>query len=196
MLNRSDAYQIAIHLLLVVMALTVLGLVHKNRELQGRVAAPSQPPLVRGDTIAPVLVHNLDGRSELLDFSGTGREYMLFVFTTVCPACKENQSRWRSLYERFKGDYEIIGISLNEVSVSARYRESHALPFRVVVPEDIHGFARENKIYQVPFTAHVGSGGVVRSVWLGVLRDDYLDQFTALSEPVASRLVLASNVDF
>lgn len=179
-IHRFNAYTVSLHLLLVALALTVLGLAGENRDLQSPASIPSPPQLEAGATITPFSARDLDGQAELLSFTQSERERLLFVFTTVCSVCLENQPIWSSLYARARGEYDIVGISLNELEASLRYREANDLPFPVVVPDDIREFATENKISRVPLTVHIGRDGKVLGSWLGILSEDSLAQLTAI----------------
>jgi len=177
--KRFNGYLILIHVLLVALAATVLGLAQKNRDLQ-EPPASEQFQLREGETVAPFSAFDLEGHSSRIDFAQAERESLVFVFTTVCSACRANQANWHALYEQTKDHYEIVGISLNDVEATVRYREANALPFSVVVPEDIRAFTTAHKIDRVPLTLHLDRDGKVRSSWLGILTEDSMAQLAML----------------
>ena len=174
-----NVYQILIHVMLVALAVTVVGLTQKNRDLR-KPPAPEEAQLQQGAPLTAFSAFDLDGNSRLINFAQSDRDSLLFVFTTVCPACRENQPNWRMLYEQVKGRYEIVGISLNDIEATLEYQEVHDLPFPVVVPEDIRGFTTAHKIDRVPLTLQADHEGKVHSSWLGILNEDSLAQLTAM----------------
>ncbi len=91
------------------------------------------------------------------------------MFTTSCPACKENQAAWRSIYDRIDPKVEVVGISLDSIEATRLYREEYNLPFEVVVAKDPSAFTTDYKVPTVPTTLHISREGRVRGVWRGVL---------------------------
>ena len=174
--KRFDLYQILIHTMLVALAGTVVGLTHENRALREPSTA-EYDQLEQGDAFAAFPALDLESRSRFIDFKRSERETLVFVFTTVCPACRENQANWRMLYEEAEEHYDIVGISLNDLEATTEYREANDLPFPVVVPDDIRGFATTHKISQVPLTLRVDRDSRVHSARLGVLDEDSLAIF-------------------
>lgn len=140
-----------------------------------------QPQLEKGEMFAAFPAFDLESRPRLVNLVEDEQESLVFVFTTVCPACQENQTNWRKLYEQAQGRYEVIGISLNDIEATVKYREANDLPFPVVVPEDIRGFSSAYKIDRVPLTLQIDRDGRVRGSWLGVLDKDTLSQLPVLS---------------
>lgn len=175
-LRFAYGYQIFMHVLLVALAATVLALVAENRTLRHDLPAPSTAAptagLSAGDSMVAVSGQDLEGRAGEMTFTSGDREHLLFVFTTVCPACRENQSRWRELYERVGERVQITGISLNEVTATSEYKQAHDLPYPIFVAEDARSFATANKIDRVPFTVLLGKNGRVQETWLGALSDE------------------------
>ena len=163
--QRFDLYQVLLHTLLIGLAAMVVFLVRENRELRG-LDAPPPPQVAEGDRLEAVPVRDLAGGEETLRFAGAEKERLLFIFTTTCPVCVTNQDAWRTVYERANNRFDIVGVSLSPAEETLTYRNDKELPFRVVVPEDIRGFAMEHAS-QVPLTVRVGRDGVVRGTWLG-----------------------------
>ena len=176
--KRVSAYQVLIHITLVALAATVVGLTQRNQELR-------EPPPAEGDqldegsSIQAFSALSLEGSSQWVDFAQGDKETLVFVFTTVCPACQENQGNWRQLYEESKGQYDILGISLNDLEQSVEYRETNDLPYSVVIPEDVQAFTSDHQIYQVPLTIRLDREGKVRGSWLGILDKVSLAQLGA-----------------
>lgn len=181
----TDRYQLSLHVLLVALGAMVVALVAQNRALrQPSPAPPDSSPtagLLPGDSMVGASGQDLGGRAREMSFSSLEREQLLFVFTTVCPACRENQSRWRELYEAVGDRVEITGISLNEVADTVQYKEALDLPYPIFVPEDVRSFAMANKIDRVPFTVWLGKNGRVRETWLGALPEDTQHRLQSLN---------------
>ncbi|MCH9647588.1 MAG: redoxin domain-containing protein [Deltaproteobacteria bacterium] len=177
---RFNGYQVSLHLLLVLLGTVVIALFLENQSLR-RTTPEQAKKLVSGDTIAAVAGRDLDGGSRELAFEASEKERLLFVFTTVCPACKDNQKNWRALYEQALDRYEIVGISLSSLEATEVYRDTQGLPFPIVIPSDIQAFASDNLIQGVPYTIHLGRDGLVRQSWLGPLPEDAISELTVSS---------------
>lgn len=91
MRKRFNSYQILIHVSLVALAATVVGLTYENRSLR-EPPALERSQLENGETFAAFPAIDLESRSQLVDFAEDERESLIFIFTTVCPACRENQA--------------------------------------------------------------------------------------------------------
>ena len=81
----------------------------------------------------------------------------------------ENQAAWTSLYRRLEGRLGVVGISLSDPEATRAYRESHKLPFPVVVPADTKGFIRQYEVNLVSTTIRIDREGIVRDSWVGAL---------------------------
>lgn len=180
--KRFDTYAIFLHVVLVAMALLIARLAFENHQLK-------QPPVIAqlevGDTVAPVSVNTLDGEEQTLQWAGgAAKERLLLVFTTTCPACRDNQATWRSLHERLGESVDVVGISLDKPEATQVYRQDHALPFPVVIPKDLGSFSKSYEISAVPLTLHIGGDGQVKGTWLGSLSPE---QVTDLETNLADR---------
>ncbi|MCH9648873.1 MAG: peroxiredoxin family protein [Deltaproteobacteria bacterium] len=172
------SYQILIHGLLIALAVTVFGLVRENRELR-KPSILENASIEEGEVFPAFPAFDLKGESRLVDLTESKRGSLVFVLNTLCPACRENQASWRTLYEQEKDRYEILGISLDDIDSTAKYRQANDLPFSLVVPKDIPDFTTTHKIDRIPLTLQIDHNGEVHSSWLGVLTDDSLAQLTA-----------------
>lgn len=172
MAKRINLYQVSIHLLLIGLAVAVVTLANQNRELRAAPGLPTTAQLTVGEEIPPITVRDLEGNSQLLSFADSGKESLVLVFTTTCPACQQNQERWRSIYEVAGKDYDVVGLSLDDVGKTVSYKDVNRLPFRTLVAEDARDFALNNKVFEVPYTIHLDRDGRIRRSWLGVLSED------------------------
>ena len=171
-------YAIFLHAALVSLAATSLYGAHQNQQLRQQLY-PELVQLEVGERAKPVVIENLDGDSRLLAWDDADQDRLLLVFTTSCPACKQNQAVWKSLYRELSDDVEIVGISLDSPEVTRTYREAHDLPFEVVVAADREAFASAYEISVVPFTFHIAGDGRVQGVWRGMLSDAQLAEIEA-----------------
>ncbi len=182
---RVSGYQVVLHLLLTGLAALVVILVAENRELRApRSQAPAASPAA-GELLPAVEATDLEGREARLSFAGAGRETMLFVFTTSCPACKGNLPNWLELSQRFGDRYDIVGISLDSLPATRSYVRDQALPFAVFVATDPSRLRSEYGLPGVPETIHAGTDGRVRGSWLGVLPEGFSERFATETAEIA-----------
>lgn len=172
--RRVGWYSIALHIALVVLAVQVV--------IMSRPKAPPPPieAVAEGDTLEPMAVRALDGSERTLQPSG-GRDTLLLVFTTTCPACRENAPTWAELAARVGDDYEIVGLSLDDPEATRAYAAEQGFRFPIVVPRKVEGFARRHGIPAVPHTLWIGDDGAVRASWVGQLD---AEQVATLTTPV------------
>lgn len=184
----ARAYRVALHALVVLLAVQSLFLAYQNRQL--RAAQPSPAILAAGQTVPALALRGLDGVERKLAPGVLGRDHLLLVFTTTCQACALNQPAWRRLHEAVAGRAEVVGVSLDEVAATAAYRQARDLPFEVTVPVERADFAAALRVARVPLTVHLGGDGRVRGAWTGVLSDAVLSEirasFTRAGTPAAS----------
>ncbi len=171
-------YAIFLHFSLVALAATSLYGVHQNQQLRQQLN-PEIDQLEAGQRVEAVAVENLDGDPRLLTWEDNDRDRILLVFTTSCPACKQNQTAWQSLYRELGNDVDIVGISLDSPEATRAYREDLDLPFEVVMAVDREAFASAYEISVVPLTFHIAGDGLVKAVWTGVLSDAQLAEVEA-----------------
>ena len=176
---HSKIYTATLHVLLIALAALSLQLMAQNRALKNP-TIPEPPKLEVGQTVASQPVLGLDGGTESLGSNPEDpRDRVLLVYTTTCPACRENQQAWKSLYAEAGDRADIVGISLDGLEAARAYRDKHALPFPVRVPSDRDAFAQAFEVSAVPLTVHLSASGEVRGTWLGALGPDDLAALTA-----------------
>lgn len=175
-LKKINWYMVILHVFLVILAVQVLYLAKQNRDLQALMRPASMPGLEAGEEVAAVPVQEVDGTPQTLSFAGSDKETLLFVFNTTCPACKQNQTNWKELYQSVHDRYNVVGVSLHPQQQTQAYIEEHGLPFRVVLPENIENFAGAFKIQAIPQTIHIDRQGKVREVKVGALNQDSVAQ--------------------
>jgi len=179
--RKIDLYQMFLHLSLVVLAAVVVLMVMENRELRAP-AAGGVDAIAAGDQLPPIVARDLDGEAVELAFDGRERETLLLVFTTTCPACRENLPRWVDLWQRFQDRYDVVGVAIDGAEATRAYVREHSLPFPVFLPEEPEEFPRRYGIPGVPQTLLVGTDGRVEAARLGSIADGFLDHLGPAAE--------------
>jgi hypothetical protein len=161
-------YNVTLHVLLAVFAISVLLLASENRRLK---AAPSADLLAAGDPLPTVLVNELDGSVSELSFDSQGQETIAMFFTTTCGICQDNLGNWLDLYERLGADHNFVAIGLDHPEAVRTYAARKSLPFRVVTPVNRPEFVEQFKVRGVPQTVLASADGRIRKIQRGRLRD-------------------------
>lgn len=175
---RRSAYSIFLHLSLLVLATTTVLLARQNRQLFHRLD-PEIPQLQVGATLGPIEALLMNHQPLDLTWKERPNERLLLVFTTSCPACLENQERWKALHALMDDNVELIGLSLDDPTTTAAYVETLSLPFDVVSVADRQRFLTEVEIPVVPFTIHADRTGRVLGAWSGALSNIQLEEIDA-----------------
>ena len=179
MARKFDAYFISLHIALVALCVVTVLLAIDNRRLKQPASGgfDAGGPVV-GQSVQPVPWETLDGGQQTLELAGGERDSLLLVFTTECPACRENQTAWRGLHQEVGNDVEVVGISLSALDDTRTYRDTHQLSFPVGVPTDPGSFASQLAITGVPMTIRVGADGRVQGSWSGILSKQQISEVT------------------
>ncbi len=162
-------YSVFLHGMLIVFAALVFFLATENRRLEAQQADQRVSRLTTGDVIPTVRVHELAGGESDLRLDDGGRDTVAMVFTTTCPVCDDNLSRWVDLYERQADKHDFVAIGLGEPQAVQAFVAENKLPFRVVTPESRAEFSRGYGIKGVPKTILVGPDGRVKKFQVGRL---------------------------
>ncbi|MEM7587521.1 MAG: TlpA disulfide reductase family protein [Acidobacteriota bacterium] len=182
----TKLYPIFLHLALIGLAATTLAVVQENRRLVEQMT-PDPPRLELGTVIAPVAAVDLDGTPRTLAWDAAAKDRLLLVFTTSCPACKQNLEAWVSLHRELGGAVEVVGISLSDAEATRAYVDAYDLPFDVVLAANSEALAVALEVQLVPFTVWVDSEGHVRGVWEGVLFEKTRERAVASIQGQAQR---------
>jgi len=183
----SRSYSVTLHTLLVAMAAVNVVLVLQNHQLKNP-PAPQPSLLEPGDTVTTQPMLDLSGNPATLTWDQSQqRDRMLFVYTTTCPACRENQAAWRALYTDLAEHVDVVGVSLDGLDAARVYHAEHGLPYPVVVPADRQQFSQVFEISAVPLTLHISPSGEVRNAWLGGLTAERLHTIESMISPSGDR---------
>lgn len=176
--KRVSAYQIAVHLIVVALAIEVILLAKQNRDLKLGLtdARVTVPQLKVGDRVPPIYLLNLDSRTEQINFEDSTKVYLLFVFNTTCPACKSNLPNWKEIGHKVDPSRCLLrGISLHDIERTKRYLTQSGIDFIVGVAND-SVFIKSYKLYQIPQALLIEHGGMVKNVWMGQLNEAYKEE--------------------
>ena len=168
---RAKIYPVVLHMTLIGFAVALVGLIQQNHSL--RAALVGEPGLAIGTTVEAIDAVTPDGLPHPLRWNDPAHDRLLLIFTTSCPACKENQAGWRHLAATVGAEVEVVGISLDDTEATQIYRDAHDLRFPVVVATNRTAFAEAYAVTSVPTTLLVGRDGRVRGVWTGVLSQEH-----------------------
>lgn len=177
MKQKIDFYFISLHIALVGLCLVTVLLALENRRLKQPAPAgfDAGGPVI-GQSVQPVRWQSVDGEETMLDLAAGQRDSLLLVFTTDCPACRENQAVWRGLHQEVGDAVDVVGVSLSGLEATQSYRDAHGLPFPVGISQDPGTFISDLAITGVPMTIRVGADGRVRGSWSGVLSEQQVSE--------------------
>jgi peroxiredoxin len=167
-LTKAVVYQIALHTIIVVLAIETAVLVYQNNELKandgmliGEIKADVGFPLSE--------INSLMGSGQISDNRGK----LIYVFTTTCPYCERNLVRWNDIATVATANgLEVIGISLSSVEQTKAYANEHHVTFPIYVASNPKSFRSEHRIKGVPITMVCSKNQVVDKLWIGALDDD------------------------
>lgn len=180
------AYMVFLHVLLIALMAEVYLLVAQNRSLKikGTMAYHLDlAQLVRvGDTLPAFPALTMQGLPEFIAYDDSTKTYLVLVFNTTCPACKDNIPNWHQLAAGAHPSRCMVrGVSFHKLTATQKYVSELDLRFPVIVPLD-STFVRHYKPNAIPQTLLLGYGGVVKRIWLGILSEqDKLEIIRMLS---------------
>jgi peroxiredoxin len=169
----------------VLLALLCAALIHQNRELKsGRGAGPGRAALKPGDRVEGFSYRTLAGETLRLDYSEPGKRTLLFVISTTCPFCQKSLPGIQRLFdENRNGPCRVLGVSIHEPELTARFAAVRNLGFQLVSAAG-EKFSRDYRITGVPTTVLVSGNGVVEKVWEGELTERLTTEIeSSLAQP-------------
>lgn len=135
-----------------------------------QISSPEQP-VQEGAILVPFGGLNLRGEYATIDFS---RPVVLFTFSTGCSTSHEVLNHLRRFSPELRAQgWEIVGISRDPLEVTRGYcRHNDVNEITDVVLADVPcRVYAQLKLDIVPQIIAVGSGGVVKKVWVGQLEE-------------------------
>ncbi len=184
----SKLYTVFLHSSLVAMIAISMSLVWQIRFLRAQLAPGEMDQIEAGEMVDAIDVTHLSGESAVLSWHDAQRDRLLLIFTTTCPACKENQPTWQEIHGELGEHLDIVGVSLDPLEATRAYEQAYALPYDVVTVADRQRFVTDLNIPAIPFTLHVASNGSVLGAWRGILTPEQQRQLTATARSVASSI--------
>jgi len=167
-----NIYSTFLHLTLLVLAIEVAILAKQNHELKEKIGQ-SLESLKIGDYFA---MDDLVSLQPDYRIDSTSR-YLLFIFTTTCPFCKQNLEHWNQVANKtWESNTHKLGISLDGVDETSRYLKDNNVVFPVVCSRDAKNFQKKNKIEIVPTTVARNDVGKVENMWAGLLNQKEIQE--------------------
>lgn len=164
MLKNLNWYNIFIHIMLIGLSVIVILLLNKNNKLEEKLYSNKIDNLKEGDSFENILAYNIEGIEDRIDFS-SGKDKLLFLFTTTCKFCTENIPTWKKLYEEDNDKYEVIGLGLDSLESIKSYSQLYNLPYKILIPTE-NDFRKKYKIMGVPQTIYFEKN-IVKEIKIG-----------------------------
>jgi len=151
--------------LLGVLAVSLALNVHLALKMR-RSSGPVGGNRVVGLVLPPVEVRSIDGRSEVLSFTG-GRRTIVYALTPDCVWCARNQANIKSLTAAVGERYGMIGLAIRtDFDTLKRYLAAEPLPFPVFLVES-EEWLDTVSLHGTPATLVVDASGMVERFWTG-----------------------------
>lgn len=184
-LSGKNLYNIALHLLVVVLAVEVVVLMRQNKELKEGRGSAVQETIKVGDVL------ELSGLTPVTDgsqFTIVSHRQLIFAFTTRCPFCKEMLPLWKYFADSVaqKNSVAVLGISLDPLQETQAYLAEQQIHFPVFIPTDTETFSNKNKLHTVPQTILRSPQGIVEKVWRGRLT---AEQFNEVVQAISGSII-------
>ena len=122
-----------------------------------------------GAPLPEVSGHDLAGEVAALRGADGSRPSILLVFAPSCASCGDNLPRWQELHDRYREQYRVVAISVEDLTSTRTYAEANKLPFSIFLPEDASAFIAAYGITHVPMTVITNAEGHALHARAGVL---------------------------
>ena len=167
----TNLYQVALHLIILTLAVEVFVLARQNRELKSYAGIPGRGVIKPGDFLSISELIPING-SHAVDSS---LSQLVYVFSTTCPFCKNNIASWKEIERSASAKWvSVVGICLDVPEKATKYVMENQLSFSVYVPKDNVKYRESNRIGSVPMTILRSPGGEVQRIWTGRLSNDQI----------------------
>ncbi len=179
-------FRVFLALVFVVMAVEVFLLARQNRELKALVSSVqlqiaasrdmAKPPLQAGEVVEPLDLTTMTGGASRLTYDDP-RDTILLFFSPDCLTCEENLENWSRIRQALDpARARLVYVSTAEAHSTTRFASEHEIPEPMLVADQ--GQLGKYRVFRVPATIVVGSGGVVKNVWLGLLSEEAVATLT------------------
>lgn len=93
-------------------------------------AVKAEQSLTPGAVLPPIEAKELGGQAIIIEYNSSDLPTILYVFTPPCGWCTKNVSNVKTLADKLKGRYRVIGLSLSGISLP-EYVSRHSLQFPI-----------------------------------------------------------------
>ncbi len=159
----------------VALALCVIALAWQNMSLKKRLSAPGhvgeeREMLGQGEVVAPFELETPTGETFRVAFDQGQERTVLLVFSSTCPACKQNMPVWNELLGgEHSASVRVLGVQTDLAVGGTPHVDGPPCPIYAVGKRAGPPF---DKLPYVPATVVLDRDGRVRSAWFGVLDAD------------------------
>ncbi|KKK37277.1 thiol:disulfide interchange protein [Mesobacillus campisalis] len=122
-----------------------------------------------------------DLRGETLKLSDyRGKKVLLNFWATWCPPCKAEMPYMQKFYEKYKSEgFEVLAVNMTVTEKSredvVRFVEEHDLTFRIPMDDKNQVFSHY-EIMAYPTSFFIDSDGVIRSVAIGGMTEEFIER--------------------
>lgn len=175
--NFDKLYNVFIHLIVLALSVFVILLSQKNKLLVEMLGVGEIEQIELGDKISGMSFEDFFGNEFSLLFPKT-KKSLIIIFSTTCPYCTQSIPVWKSVFEKYNKEINILGISEDSKEAVKNYALENDISFPIYFPIE-EGFSRHNKIYGVPYMILLNEEGIVEHIWRGLLKENILDEIIA-----------------
>lgn len=173
---KSNKGIIIFQAIIIVLLLSLNFLLYnKSRDLEALCMSDKPEQIQPGDILPAFIYSSDDGEQNKFTFSSPQKTNLLFFFDISCGYCTSNIPKWKLLYEKLQNKYTISAVSINTPLQVKEYAEQHGITYPVISISDTL-YRKHNKINAVPQTLITDENGKVKKVWVGLLRDEIIQE--------------------
>jgi len=187
----SRGFQILTISLLVVSVALNVALSRRNKALSAALfSVKAEQSLPIGSTLPPIEAFDLAHNLQVLKYDPATSPTVFYVFTPQCGWCAKNASNLRTLSERIKGRYRLIGLSLSSVGLD-EYVAQQGMDFPVYTnlsPQSIAAY----HLGGTPTTIVVSAEGKLLREWKGAYMGSSkreIEEYFGVSVPGVARAI-------
>jgi peroxiredoxin len=152
----------------------MLVLVQQNRDLKRQLNAIGTPKSIEflksGEQVGPITLESINGQEVNLSFNDLRKQILLFIFSTTCPHCQRNLSKWEDISQKLaqrSKEINVMGVSIDNLDKTKKYCLDNKLNYTTLIADTV--FERLYKVHAVPQTLLIEGGGKVKNNWSGEL---------------------------
>jgi hypothetical protein len=155
----------------VALAVCVIALAWQNLSLKKRLSAPmhgeERETLAQGEVVAPFDVVTTAGEKVRVAFDEGQERTILLVFSSTCPACKQNMPLWNEILGgEHSASVRVLGVQTDLAPGGTPHVGGPPCPIYALGE---HGAPPFDRLPYVPATVVLDHEGRVETAWFGVL---------------------------